>query len=643
LTPRYASPEQIHGGAITTASDVYQLGLLFIELLTGQPPLPEKRRGHRLESDVPDDALRPSTLVSRGSRADSEEMAGRRNSSVASLARALRGDLDTIALVATRTDPDRRYASVTPLIADIEHYLSREPISARRDSTTYRMSRFVRRHPFFVPAWLVIIMIAGIYGWTLNRHAAELEIERNVARQEAERASLVKSLLIDIFQSPDPYQPASQTSGKDITVREALDLGMNRLGSELSSQPAVAAELQGAVSDVLSSLDEAQGAYDLRADTLAIETELYGKYSIEALESMRKLGDLALTLGRTDEAAEILEQQLSMVTEVFGADDEQVADSLASLGQLRQAVGPINSAMAHRQRAVEIYRLQTPVPKEKLAASLTALAVTVSDRGDSAAAIPYQEEALALRRELAESDSLIVAETQEVLAQILSDARKYVTALPLFEETLAIKKHRLGPDHHGTLSTRNNMAVVLIGLGRQEAAELQLRTVLEIRLHKDGQWHQETAAATQNLAATLAHQGKYTEASEHLSRAHEIYQQILTPDHYLVAFPLLTRASVQLHLDDAVGAERSAVEATRILRLALPQGHFATTVGECRWGQALARQGRIDEAEPLLRQSVIDAENPQMPAEYRTECREALASLYAETGRAQAARELRGN
>jgi tetratricopeptide (TPR) repeat protein len=299
--------------------------------------------------------------------------------------------------------------------------------------------------------------------------------------------------------------------------------------------------------------------------------------------------------------------------------------------------------MAHRERAIEIYRLQTPLPKEKLAESLSALAVTVSYRGDTATAIPYQEEALALRRELAEADSLIVAETQEVLAQILSSARKYVMALPLFEETLTIKELKLGPDHHGTLSTRNNMAVTLIGLGRHEAAEQQLRTVLEIRLQKDGTWHQETAAAMQNLAATLAHQGKSNEASEHLGRAHEIYQRILTPDHYLIAYPLLTRAFLQLQLNDAVGAEQSAVEATRILRLALPQGHFATTMGECRWGQALARQGRHAEAEPLLAQSVIDAENPQMPVEYRAECREALAGLYEETGRAETARDLRSN
>jgi len=643
MTPRYASPEQIRGDTITTASDVYQLGLLLVELLTGESPLSEHPGSDRLIADNAEDALRPSTLVSKAARQDAKEKSYRRNCSVAALYRSLRGDLDTIALVATRADPARRYASATQLIADIERHLLKEPIAARRDSTAYRVGRFLRRQPLFLPAALLVLLAAGTYAWTLNRHATELENERNVARQEAERARLVKSLLIDIFQSPDPYQPASQTSGKDITVREALDLGMNRLRAGLSGQPAVAAELQGAVSDVLNSLDQAQDAYDLRADTLAIETNLYGEYSAEALESLRKLGDLALSLGRTDEAAELLERQLLMATDVFAADDEQVADSLASLGQLRQVIGPIDSAMAHRERAIEIYRLQTPVPKEKLAESLSALAVTVSYRGDTATAIPYQEEALALRRELAEADSLIVAETQEVLAQILSSARKYVMALPLFEETLAIKELKLGPDHHGTLSTRNNMAVTLIGLGRHEAAEQQLRTVLEIRLKKDGTWHQETAAAMQNLAATLAHQGKSNEASEHLGRAHEIYQQILTPDHYLIAYPLLTRAFLQLQLDDAVGAEQSAVEATRILRLALPQGHFATTMGECRWGQALARQGRHAEAESLLAQSVIDAENPQMPVEYRAECREALADLYEETGRVQTARDLRGN
>lgn len=643
LTPRYASPEQIHGGTITTASDVYQLGLLLIELLTGRPPLSEKKQGYRLETDVPENALRPSTLVSSGSRADAEELAGLRISSVASLVRALRGDLDTIALVATRTDPDRRYASVTLLIADIEHYLSKEPISARRDSTTYRVGRFVRRHPFFVPALLMIIMTAGIYGWTLNRHAEELEVERSVAQLEAERANLVTSLLVDIFRSPNPYQAASQSSGKDITVHEALDLGMNRLSADLSGQPAVAAELQGAVSDVLSSLDQTQDAYDMRADTLAIETDLYGENSVEALGSMRKLGELALALGRTDEAGELLEQQLSMTTEVFGDDQEQTGDSHAALGVLRQAVGSLDSAISNHEDAIRIYRSLKPLPKEKLAVSLGALANTISTRGDSAAAIPYQEEALALTREFAEADGLLVAETQATLARIISNARDYEAALPLFEETLAIKERKLGSDHTGTLTTRNNMALTLSGLGRHADAEQQLRVVLEIRLEKDGQWHQETGAATQNLASVLVHQGKYVEASEHLARSHEIYLRILSADHYLTAFPLLTRSFVQLQLDDALGAEQSAAEATRILRIALPEGHYATTVAECRWGQALARQGRNVEAEPLLRESVRQAENPQMSAEYRTECRNALASLYEQTGHVQAARELRSN
>ena len=638
LTPRYASPEQIRGETITTASDVYQLGLLLLELLTGHLPSPPKS-SEGLE-DTDENRLRPSTLVDK---TDAEPKSRRRNLSAASLIRALRGDLDTIVLVATRRDPERRYTSASSLIADIERYLANEPISARRDSMTYRAGRFFKRNPFLVPASLAIVALVVTYGWTLVRHAAELEAESNVARQEADRANLVKSLLIDIFQSPNPYQLASESSGKDITVHEALDLGMDRLSAELSGQPAVAAELQGAVSDVLSSLDQAQDAYDLRADSLAIETDLYGRNSRQALESLRKLGELALALGRNDEARGLLEKQLSLTTAAYGADHELVADSHGAIGQLEQTAGSLDAAKNHHEQSVRIYRSLEPVPVEKLAASLSSLAGTISARGDSAAAIPYQEEALTIRREYAAADSLLIADTRELLARIVSNARDFEAALPLFEETLRIKESKLGADHNSTLSTRGNLSLTLSGLGRHEDAEAHLRVVLGIRLEKNGQWHQETAAAMQNLAAILVRQGKYTEANEHLARAYEIYRQILSPDHYLTAFPLLTRAFVQLRLDDAVGAEKSATEATRILRLALPEGHYATTMGECRWGQALAQQGRFAEAALLLERSVVQADNPQMLAEYRTECREALASLYEDTGRKESATELRRN
>jgi hypothetical protein len=139
-----------------------------------------------------------------------------------------------------------------------------------------------------------------------------------------------------------------------------------------------------------------------------------------------------------------------------------------------------------------------------------------------------------------------------------------------------------------------------MGWNRLEESEEVLRRSLELRVRKDGHRHQYVADGLQNLASVLNRRGKRNEAEAALTQAYDIYTEVLATDHYQTAFPLLTLSEIRLDNEDFAGAEASASEATRILRGALPDGHFATGTAECRWGRALAGLGRTSEATPLL-------------------------------------------
>jgi Flp pilus assembly protein TadD len=208
------------------------------------------------------------------------------------------------------------------------------------------------------------------------------------------------------------------------------------------------------------------------------------------------------------------------------------------------------------------------------------------------------------------------------LATLLSDRARFGESVSLYREVIPALERSFGPEHSNTLSTLNNLAVTLNEAGDPGgAAEIQ-RRILEIRRRNTpGGRSQEVASVLQNLALSYAEQGRHAEAERHLVEAHEIYLEVLPDGHYLTAFPLLTRASIQLDTGNAAGAEESARESTRILRSSLPPGHYATASAECRLGGALAAQGRFDEARALIDAAlpVLEA-NDQTPGRLLEEC-----------------------
>jgi len=633
FTPQYASPEQLGGEPITTASDVYQLGILLCRLVSGERPYTTRRLlslrrlrawMERIEPARPSSLVTPDAARLRSERADQ-------------LVRRLRGDLDTIVLRAIRREPERRYPSAEALARDVERHLEGLPVRARPPTLGYRARKLVRRRPWLLPAAAAALLVLLGYVFTTSRHASQLEAERNVARAQAERAEEVQRFLVDVFRSADPYATDADVAG-DITVREALALGADRVRNELKDRPALQASLLGAIGDVYANLDLLSSARELQEEALALHQGVHGPESREVARRLRKLGSVLALTGRSDSAEAVLFRSLELTRAAHGPRDTAVAGVLTELGRLSIRRGRLTIAEERLTAAVELLRERQVTPAAHLAAAYTELLDVYPRQRRMAEARAAAEEAVRLSRAAYGDDHPRTALALVEAADLHDWDGRGEDAVPVYREAISILDRTLGPEHGRTLQARNNLAVTLRHLGELKESEAVHRRILATLRQKGDRPGQELASAIQNLAVVLHERGALGEAERHLLKAREIYDAVLEPGHYLRAFPRLTLASVRIDRGDFVAAERAAREAVGLLSSALPSSSYVTATARCRLGRAVAGQGHGEEARALLESGVRTLAATNQPSvRYQLECRHALAELYRKLGREELA------
>jgi eukaryotic-like serine/threonine-protein kinase len=574
MTPAYASPEQVRGETITTSSDVYQLGLLLYELLTGQRPA-GRRSGS--SPDV-ERALERNDLV-QPSAAAARPTAPRGLGGPRSLRRRLRGDLDTIVLKALHADPERRYESVADLTGDIRRHLTGHPVRARPDARAYRARRFLARRRGPVAAGLLFVMLAGAYGIQLRR-------ERDTAMVERARAEQVSAFLIDMFKSADLGRADRADT---LTARTLLERGARRIQESLHDQPEVRAHLLTVIGRAHNHLDGSGESFDLLEEALRLRTGLYGPL------------------------------------------DDRTAETLEALATARARAFHHTAADSLFRQAVELRRDQSPIDTIRLAGATRRLAESKRNLGQLDSAEIYIREALELLESAGILDGPDHLRVLHSLALILRSLGELDAAEETYRGVLAAQRSA-GPDERrGSAATANNLAYLLVLRGAYAEAELLYREAMGLARETYGDGHTRTRDAMGNLGALMRRQARWAEAAELAGEGLVLDLDIWGPDSWQAAQSIGRLGRIQLEAGDGAAAEPYFRDSLRIYAAALGPDHSWTGGSRLRLAAAFTAQRRYAEAEVELLDALArteSVEGDENTAPLRRGLVEALVDVY---------------
>ena len=673
MTARYASPEQVRGRAMGTATDVYSLGVLLYELLAGKPPyeiegatLPEVIR--RVAEEQP---RRPSTVVD-------DAVAHARRASGRQLRRRLEGDLDNVVLAALRKDPDRRYSSVLQLSDDLRRHLEEVPVSARPDTLAYRAGKFWRRNR--IATSLGALLVASFLVF-----AAVVTIQGRQAARERDKAEQALAFLVSVFRQTDPIEASAAPPSGQITASQFLDLGARRVERELADQPELQATLLNAIGGAYLSLGAPEQAGALFEVALDASRGPGGQRSELAAASLHGLAQVATATAEYETAETLAREALEIRREVLGpAHPETVETATALAGALLGQERP-EEAETLLVHALETVRRRSGDDASQVADVLERLADLHWSARRHRETEALLREVLAIRRRVLGDDHPLVAKARQDLGVVLHEAGELEEAAELYRQARQIWLPLLDEDHPHLLMSLNSLGMVAKDQGRYRAGAEMLRRLLERRRAIHGAHHPTSLTAANNLATLEADRGNWAQAarlweetletaktafgegswyvagslvnlgfvvyeSGDLERAEDLERQALEAirqlqgeDHPLVGRPLLTLGRIALERGDVDAAEAHTREALELWRRVLPPGHSWTSEAERELGAVHLARGRYAEAERLLLSGYLDDDGePALHGSRRLRVLRRLVELYDAWGRpAEALRHAR--
>ncbi len=599
LTPEYAAPEQLRGEPVTAATDVWGLGVLLYELLSGARPF-RGAGGTRTETErrvlETEPAPPSSALAARAAAGEPDARAVAPG--------ALRGDLDAIVMMALRKEPERRYPSAEQLGEDVRRWLGDLPVRARPESVGVRMRKYVRRHRAGVVAASLLGLSLLAFGIVATFQARRIAEERDRALAEEAKSARTLDVLVDLFQTPDPKRVPG---GDTLRMSDVLRLAEPKIEA-IDDQPEVQSRLWGALAAIHASRSE------LRAQRTALERAIAAARRAHDpdLELIPRR-DLAVVISRLEGAPAAESAMRAVVADaraVWGPNDDRLAAILPSAANL---YGTPAEKRQMLEQSLAIYRRLSPAGSRAEALVLNDLGSWWADRGKPERAVGFHERALAILLRLEPPEHPDVLQTRHDIAMSWIGLGRYADALRDEKAILPVRRRVMGPRTTGVAGNLTGIGYALVHGGRHSEAADSLLSALDIMNHVIGPEGHAARNIERWLTLALARAGREREAAEHwasVERRAAASPGGTPPEVIVLRMRLAALRSTPGHRQETVAALLPDLARVRAgARGPRPRVDALLEVGSAE----LAAGGSVEDARALLAEAVALADTTYVP------------------------------
>ncbi|MCB9258860.1 MAG: serine/threonine protein kinase [Ignavibacteriales bacterium] len=555
LTPEFASPEQIKGENITTASDIYSLGVLLYQILSGSAPYKIYNASPLAISKILDEEkiTKPSEIALKNTKEiNKEELENKLLPNY----KELKGDIDNIVLKAMHKDPNQRYSSVQEFSNDIDRYLKGLPVIARPDTYGYRFSKFVQRHKVGVALFVLvnIIILSSIAAVIYQGRIAAKE--RDKAKIENQKYEKVNGFLTSILSSVDPSE-----IGRDVKVYDVLDKAAEDVETNFKEHPEVEASIRST------------------------------------------LGNTYVNLGEYDKGKPFLEKAYKINLDKYGKESKEIAASIHDLANYYDWIGEYKKADSLYSQSINIFRKVLDKPSKMFADALNNHGIVLMNFGKYEEAENLYLEAIDISKKVEGKKSKNLASIYNNLAYSYTDEGKLDKAEIYYKQSLRILLEILGKNRPEVGTAYNNLGWLYTQLEKFDSAEVYLQKSYELKYELKGKDHPDVGLALNNLGVIKTRKGEYLEAENYFYEAIEQYKKSYPSDHPLISTSYAGLGRVYFSLGKFVKSEEYFRKSLEIKIKKLPADHWEIFKTKGELGIVLIKENKLNEAEKLLTKS----------------------------------------